>query len=152
QRVPGRLAQDKGTVLEARGNAGRRKMGRRSRGRRCRRGTLGEESPVGDRQQRRSSFRYASAFVSVLVKSTQRKPLGVTLMTSSKRFEDERGAPLSRRALVGAAGSAATILAAGSAFAQTPPPVASGPVAPPSTVTTPPRDFSPRGAPTTYFT
>jgi gluconolactonase len=27
-----------------------------------------------------------------------------------------------------------------------------GPVAPPSTVTTPPRDFSPRGAPTTYFT
>jgi gluconolactonase len=27
-----------------------------------------------------------------------------------------------------------------------------GPVAPPSTVTSPPRDFGPNGAPTTYFT
>jgi gluconolactonase len=35
------------------------------------------------------------------------------------------------------------------AMAQTP---ASGPVAPPSTVTSPPRDFGPGAAPTTYFT
>ena len=37
----------------------------------------------------------------------------------------------------------------GQAAAQGGPP--QGPVAPPSTVTNPPRDFSPRGAPTTYF-
>lgn len=55
---------------------------------------------------------------------------------------------MSRRALVGAAGATAATLAAGKAFAQTP----AGPVAPPSTVTTPPRDFSRNGAPTTYFT
>ena len=57
---------------------------------------------------------------------------------------------MSRRALVGAAGATAATLAAGKAFAQTPP--AAGPVAPPTTITTPPRDFSRNGAPTTYFT
>ena len=53
---------------------------------------------------------------------------------------------MSRRTLVGAAGATAATVVAGQAFAQ-----AEGPVAPPSTITTPPRDFSPRGAPTTYF-
>ncbi len=38
-------------------------------------------------------------------------------------------------------------IGAGAAHAQAP----AGPVAPPSTVTTPPRDFSPNGAPNTYF-
>jgi len=55
---------------------------------------------------------------------------------------------VSRRTLVTAAvaGAGAIALASREALAQ------SGPVAPPSTVTTPPRDFSSRGAPTTYFT
>src|SRR6266852_3792385 len=66
-------------------------------------------------------------------------------MSSSKQFESN-GATLSRRTLVGAVGIGAATLTAGRAFAQ------AGPVAPPSTITTPPRDFSPRGAPTTYFT
>ncbi|WP_428547064.1 SMP-30/gluconolactonase/LRE family protein [Reyranella sp.] len=55
---------------------------------------------------------------------------------------------MSRRALVGAAGATAATLAAGEVLAQAP----AGPVAPPSTITTPPRDFSRSGAPTTYFT
>ena len=45
---------------------------------------------------------------------------------------------------MGAAGAA--VLAPGLARGQTPP---AGPMAPPSTVTTPPRDFGPQGAPTT---
>jgi gluconolactonase len=55
---------------------------------------------------------------------------------------------LSRRTLVQglAAGAGAVLAGAGTAAAQQ-----AGPVAPPSTITTPPRDFSPRGAPTTYF-
>ena len=69
-------------------------------------------------------------------------------MSSSKRFEDEGGATLSRRTLVGAVGATAATLAAGRVFAQ----AASGAVAPPSTITSPPRDFSRHGAPTTYFT
>ena len=69
-------------------------------------------------------------------------------MSSSKQFEAKGGALLSRRTLVGAAGVTAATLAAGKAFAQAPP----GPVAPPSTITQPPRDFSRNGAPTTYFT
>ena len=44
-----------------------------------------------------------------------------------------------------ALGAAATMVGTGTALAQT------GPAAPPTTITTPPRDFSPRGAPTTYF-
>ena len=54
---------------------------------------------------------------------------------------------ISRRTLVQgvAIAAGATVAGAGGALAQ------GGPVAPPSTVTTPPRDFSPRGAPTTYF-
>lgn len=60
---------------------------------------------------------------------------------------DTRDSSLSRRTLIRATGIGALAAAAGPAFAQTPP----GPVAPPSTVTSPPRDFSRRGAPTTYF-
>ena len=57
-------------------------------------------------------------------------------------------ASISRRTLVGATGAAAVTLAAGRAFAQATP----TPAAPPSTITSPPRDFSRSGAPTTYFT
>jgi gluconolactonase len=54
---------------------------------------------------------------------------------------------LSRRTLVQAlaAGAGAMVAGTGTATAQP------APVAPPSTITNPPRDFSPRGAPTTYF-
>src|SRR5436853_5097930 len=54
---------------------------------------------------------------------------------------------MSRRTLVQglAVAAGATVAGAGGALAQ------DGPAAPPSTVTNPPRDFSPRGAPTTYF-
>lgn len=63
----------------------------------------------------------------------------------------DQDAALSRRTLVQgvvqglALGAAATMAGAGSALAQT------GPAAPPTTITTPPRDFGPQGAPTTYF-
>jgi gluconolactonase len=63
----------------------------------------------------------------------------------------ERCGQLSRRAVIlgiGAVAGAAAVLPRG-VGAQAPP---TGPVAPPSTVTSPPRDFSPSGAPTTYFT
>ena len=55
---------------------------------------------------------------------------------------------MSRRTLVhGLAISAgAAVVTAGDALAQQ-----GGELGPPSTITTPPRDFSPRGAPTTYF-
>ena len=55
----------------------------------------------------------------------------------------------SRRHFIHALGACAGTLAVGAeaARAQTP----GGPVAPPSTVTMPPRDFGPNGAPTTYF-
>lgn len=58
------------------------------------------------------------------------------------------GGALSRRGMLAAlgAGTAAAALGAGQALSQP-----AAPVGPPSTVTNPPRDFSPRGAPTTYF-
>ncbi len=58
------------------------------------------------------------------------------------------GDSLSRRKAMRALGigAGAVALTAGLARAQ------DGPVAPPSTVTSPPRDFGPNGAPTTYFT
>src|SRR5579871_6468546 len=68
---------------------------------------------------------------------------------------DERRDPtvaVSRRTLVqgltigGLAAGAAAATGIGSALAQN-----AAPVAPPSTITTPPRDFGPNGAPTTYF-
>ena len=57
---------------------------------------------------------------------------------------------LTRRELVRTlgAGAGALALGASAAGAQTP---AGGPVAPPSTVTSPPRDFGPNGAPNVYF-
>ncbi len=56
--------------------------------------------------------------------------------------------PLSRRALITRVGLAAGAAVLAPRFAR-----AQGrPMAPPSTITTPPRDFGPGGAPTTYFT
>src|SRR5207237_1432849 len=57
---------------------------------------------------------------------------------------------LSRRGLMVAAGVGAAVLPA-IARAQAPAAAPAGPAAPPTTITTPPRDFSSRGAPTTYF-
>src|ERR1700757_4333148 len=71
-------------------------------------------------------------------------------MSSSKQFEDKGGATLSRRALVGAAGVTAATIVTSRAFAQQAP--AAAPGTPPSTVTTPPRDFGPNGPPNVYFT
>jgi gluconolactonase len=64
----------------------------------------------------------------------------------------ESSSTLSRRTLIRAMGALAGVAAATplvSTAQQTP---ASGPVAPPTTVTNPPRDFAPGGPPTTYFT
>jgi gluconolactonase len=61
--------------------------------------------------------------------------------------ETHSGAPFSRRAVLAAGGVGVLAAAAGPALGQT----ASGAAAPPSTITNPPRDFSRRGAPTTYF-
>jgi gluconolactonase len=58
------------------------------------------------------------------------------------------GGGISRRTLVGAvaAGAGAIALGGPDAIAQT------GPVAPPSTITSPPRDFGPNAPPNVYFT
>ena len=53
---------------------------------------------------------------------------------------------LSRRTLVATVAAGAGAMALGATARA-----ADGPVAPPSTITTPPRDFGPNGAPTTYF-
>ena len=63
--------------------------------------------------------------------------------------EAEDNTTLSRRTLIGALGIGAIAAGTGSALAQAP---AQGRAQPPSTVTSPPRDFGPGGAPTTYFT
>ena len=70
-------------------------------------------------------------------------------MTQADKGRHASSATLSRRHFVHALGACAGTLAigTGAAHAQAP----AGPAAPPSTVTTPPRDFSPRGAPNTYF-
>src|SRR5579862_9316541 len=64
----------------------------------------------------------------------------------------EDGSILSRRTLITAMGALAGAAVVGPrlATAQQAPP--NGPAAPPTTVTNPPRDFGPGGAPTTYFT
>jgi gluconolactonase len=70
---------------------------------------------------------------------------------AQERSNRERGDVMSRRMLmktIGVAAGAAVVMPC-VAIAQTP---ASGPAAPPSTVTSPPRDFGPGGAPNTYFT
>lgn len=63
----------------------------------------------------------------------------------------ESGSPMSRRTLIKAMGAIAGAAAVVPRIvrAQGPP---GGPMAPPSTVTSPPRDFGPNGPPTTYFT
>src|SRR5262245_8201447 len=68
-----------------------------------------------------------------------------------ERSDVDNDRRMSRRMLIKTIGVAAgaAVVAPRVAAAQTP---AGGPVAPPSTVTTPPRDFGPGGAPTTYFT
>ena len=60
----------------------------------------------------------------------------------------QRRLELSRRHLIAAMGTGALAMATSPALAQAQP----GPAGPPSTVTSPPRDFSRNGAPTTYFT
>src|SRR5262245_3329162 len=57
---------------------------------------------------------------------------------------------LSRRELVRTLGAGTAALAFGATTVGAQTPVA-GPVAPPSTLTSPPRDFGPNGAPNTYF-
>ena len=75
---------------------------------------------------------------------------GGFIMTREETNREDQGL-LSRRAVLLGLGA----VAGAAAFAprvvgaQAPP---GGPAAPPSTVTNPPRDFSPTGAPTTYFT
>src|SRR3954469_14914943 len=63
---------------------------------------------------------------------------------SQHKVRDAESATLSRRTVIGALGAGIAAGASGAAVAQ--------PVAPPTTITNPPRDFSRRGAPTTYFT
>src|SRR5947209_13562455 len=58
----------------------------------------------------------------------------------------ETDTTLSRRALVSGLTAAAAVATTGPALGQPRPAV------PPTTITTPPRDFGPNGAPTTYFT
>ena len=70
---------------------------------------------------------------------------------AQERWNGERGDVMSRRMLmktIGVAAGAAVVMPR-VALAQAP---AGGPAGPPSTVTSPPRDFGPGGAPTTYFT
>ena len=61
------------------------------------------------------------------------------------------GHPISRRSLLTSAGALAAVAAA-PRVASAQAPAGGGPMAPPSTVTTPPRDFGPNAPPTTYFT
>jgi gluconolactonase len=65
-------------------------------------------------------------------------------MAPTRTFRSDR--PLSRRDALRLIGGTAAALPA-AALAQT----AQGPAAPPTTITNPPRDFGPGGAPTTYF-
>lgn len=61
----------------------------------------------------------------------------------------DRNSVMSRRAVVAVLGVGAVMdVGLRAALAQAP----AGPAGPPSTVTIPPRDFGPKGAPTTYFT
>ena len=63
----------------------------------------------------------------------------------------DHGTRLSRRSMLKTVGVAAGAAALSPAIVLAQAPPAGGPVAPPSTVTSPPRDFGPGGAPTTYF-
>ena len=63
---------------------------------------------------------------------------------SQHKVRDAESATLSRRTVIGALGAGIAVAGSGASLAQ--------PVAPPTTITNPPRDFGRRGAPTTYFT
>jgi len=69
---------------------------------------------------------------------------------AQEAYDSTAGGRMSRRGMLRSVGAAvgAAVLAPRLVGAQTPP----SPVGPPTTITQPPRDFSPRGAPTTYFT
>ena len=69
---------------------------------------------------------------------------------AQEAYDSAAGDSISRRGMLRCVGAAvgAAVLAPRLVSAQTPP----SPIGPPSTITQPPRDFSPRGAPTTYFT
>jgi len=62
------------------------------------------------------------------------------------------GSTFSRRTLITSVGALAGCAAAAPLVTTAQDPPAGGPVSPPTTVTKPPRDFGPGGAPTTYFT
>ena len=66
-------------------------------------------------------------------------------MAHEKDYGLQSGGAVSRRMLVTGLAGGAAALAVSRAMADT------APMAPPSTITTPPRDFSANGAPTTYF-
>src|SRR5829696_1051285 len=72
------------------------------------------------------------------------------VIMSRREFDSELDVSLSRRTLLGGAGAAlgGALVFPRWANAQ----ASAAPVAPPSTITQPPRDFGPQGAPTTYFT
>ncbi len=65
-------------------------------------------------------------------------------------MQHARGHDLSRRGLIKAAGIGAVAMTPAIALAQTPAATPT-PAAPATTITNPPRDFGPGGAPTTYF-
>src|SRR5437016_8642993 len=75
----------------------------------------------------------------------QQQPWEAAMMDEQQRNPE---AAMSRRILVQglAIAAGATVAGVGGALAQT-----SSEAAPPTTITTPPRDFGPQGAPTTYF-
>jgi gluconolactonase len=66
-------------------------------------------------------------------------------MTDCNERDPKYRGTLSRRALVGAMAAGAAVAGSRGAMAQ------AERAAPPSTITSPPRDFGPNGAPTTYF-
>ena len=68
---------------------------------------------------------------------------------AQEAHDPEAGTSMSRRVMLRSVGAAvgAAVLAPRILAAQTP-----APMAPPSTITTPPRDFGPNAPPNTYFT
>jgi gluconolactonase len=71
-------------------------------------------------------------------------------MNHQDNYVQNSGGGVSRRTLVAGLAAGAGAIALGARDARAAGDM--GPVAPPSTVTSPPRDFGPNGAPTTYFT
>src|SRR3954470_18484512 len=71
-------------------------------------------------------------------------------MSQQTRASAPSRSNVSRRGVIGAVGATA-LLAPAIVRAQTPAAPPAAPAAPATTITNPPRDFSSRGAPTTYF-